>query len=84
MQKYYIDKAIVGCISEGHGEEHRSQANDFKAQFGIIFLLLRTSKTKDIVTDPQRSRPHLQPGHLDAEVVGTLKNLGLLLTDSLN
>lgn len=81
MQKYYIDKTTVGCISEGQEEEHRSRANDFKAQFGTIFLLLRTSKTKEIVTDPQTSRPHLQPGHLDAGVVGTLKNLGLLLDD---
>lgn len=81
MQKCFIDKSIVGCIS-GKGEEHL--ANDFKGHFGTIFLRHRTSKTKEMVIDSQRSRPHLQPGHLgggDAEVVWTLKNLGLLPDD---
>src|SRR4029434_2011908 len=52
-----------------------------------ICLLLNTSKTKELVIDYRRSKPHLQPINIrgkDITVVQTYKFLGVHLDDKLN
>ena len=50
-------------------------------------LLLNTSKTKELVIDYSRTKPHLQPINIqgnDIVVVQTYKFLGVHLDDKLN
>ena len=78
MQKYSDDTVIVGCIKE----EYRSLVEDFVRWCRSNHLQLNTSKTKEMVMDFRRKKPHLQPVSIegvDVEVIRTYKYLGLQL-----
>ncbi|XP_051253585.1 uncharacterized protein LOC127362195 [Dicentrarchus labrax] len=87
MQKYSDDTAIVGCIKDGREGEYRSLVEDFVRCCGSNHLQLNTSKTKEMVVDFRRKKPHLQPVSIEgvnAEVVRTYKYLRLQLDDKLD
>ncbi|KAK0137273.1 RNA-directed DNA polymerase from mobile element jockey [Merluccius polli] len=87
VQKYSDDTAIVGCIKDGREGEYRSLVEDFVRWCRSNHLQLNTSKTKEMVVDFRRKKPHLQPVSIegvDVEVVRTYKYLGLQLDDKLD
>ena len=87
MQKYLDDTAIVGCIKDGREGEYISLVEDFARWCRSNHLQLNTSKTKEMMVDFRRKKPHLQPVSIegvDVEVVRTYKYLGLQLDDKLD
>ncbi len=87
MQKSSDDTAIVGCIKNGQEEEYRSLIGDFVAWCRSNSLQLNTTKTKEMVVDFRRLRPHLQPVSIEGvgvEMVQTYRYLGLELDDRLD
>ncbi len=87
MQKFSDDTTIVGCIRNGQEEEYRSLIGDFVAWCRSNSLQLNTAKTKEMVVDFRRPRPHLQPVSIEGvcvEMVRTYRYLGLELDDRLD
>ena len=87
MQKYSDVTAIIGCIADGQETEYRGLVEDFVGWCVPNHLQLNTSKTKEMVVDFRRKRPHLQPISIegsDVEVVRSYKYLGLQLDDKLD
>ena len=87
VQKYSDDTAIVGCIKDGKEGEYRSLVEDFVRWCRSNHLQLNSSKTKEMVVDFRRKKPHLLPVSIegvDVEVVRTYKYLGLQLDDKLD
>ena len=56
LQKFSDDSAVVGCISEGQGEEYRALVDNFVEWTGQNHLRLNISKTREIVIDFRRKR----------------------------
>lgn len=87
MQKYSDDTVIVGCIKDEKDGEYRSLVEDFVRWCRTNHLQLNSSKTKEMVVDFRRKKPHFQPVYIegvDVEVVRTYKYLGLQLDDKLD
>ena len=87
VQKYSDDTAIVACVREEQEGEYRDLIRAFGDWSERNGLLLNTSKTKELVIDYRRSKPHLQPINIqgkDIAVVQTYKFLGVHLDDKLN
>ena len=79
LQKFADDTAIVGCI--------RSLVQDLVTWCDSNHLLLNTTKTREMVVDLRRTRPHPQPITIKGdcvEVVSTYKYLGVQLGDKLD
>lgn len=78
---------IVGCIKDEQEGEYRSLVEEFVRWCRTNHLQLNSSKTKEIVVDFRRKKPHFQPVSIegvDVEVVRTYKYLGLQLDDKLD
>ncbi|KAI3367245.1 hypothetical protein L3Q82_008296 [Scortum barcoo] len=77
----------VGCIRSGQEDECRELIKDFVTWCDSIHLLLNTTKTREMVVDFRRPRPHPEPvinkGDC-VEVVHTYKYLGVQLDDKLD
>jgi len=68
--------AIVGCIADREETEYRGLMEDFVAWCRSNHLQLNTSKTKEMVVDFRRKRPHLQPISTEGSVkTGVLQHL---------
>ncbi|XP_051807248.1 uncharacterized protein LOC127534909 [Acanthochromis polyacanthus] len=87
VQKFADDTAIVGCIRSGQEEEYRKLIQDFVKWCDSNHLLLNTTKTREMVVDFRRPRPHPEPVMIKGdrvEVVHTCKYLGVQLDDKLD
>ena len=87
MQRHSDNTVIVGCIKDGQEGEYRSLVKDFMMWCRFNHLQLNASKTKEMVVDFRRKKPHLQPVSIeeaDVDVVRTYKYLGLQLDDKLD
>ncbi|KAI3374456.1 hypothetical protein L3Q82_006277 [Scortum barcoo] len=87
VQKFADDTAIVGCIRSGQEDEYRELIKDFVTWCDSNHLLLNTTKTKEMVVDFRRPRPHPEPVIIKGdcvEVVHTYKYLGVQLDDKLD
>ncbi|KAI3359147.1 hypothetical protein L3Q82_002680 [Scortum barcoo] len=61
VQKFADDTAIVGCIRSGQEDEYRELIKDFVTWCDLNHLLLNTTKTREMVVDFRRPRPHPEP-----------------------
>ncbi|KAI3363774.1 hypothetical protein L3Q82_001205 [Scortum barcoo] len=61
VQKFADDTAIVGCIRSGQEDEYRELIKDFVTWCDSNHLLLNTTKTREMVVDFRRPRPHPEP-----------------------
>ncbi|XP_053709182.1 mucin-5B-like [Synchiropus splendidus] len=80
VQKFADDTAIVGCIRSGQEDEYRKLIQDFVTWCDSNHLRLNTTKTREMVVDFRRPRPHPQPVTIKGEcveVVHTYKYLGV-------
>lgn len=87
MQKFSDDTSIVGCIRDGQEFEYRNLVNDFVQWCRLNHLQLNATKTKELVVDFRRSKPHMQPVSIEGvnvEVVSTYKYLGVHLDNKLD
>ncbi|KAI3352050.1 hypothetical protein L3Q82_020867 [Scortum barcoo] len=87
VQKFADDTAIVGCIRSGQEDEYRELIKDFVTWCDLNHLLLNTTKTREMVVDFRRPRPHPEPVIIKGdcvEVVHTYKYLGVQLDDKLD
>ncbi|KAI3355419.1 hypothetical protein L3Q82_018260, partial [Scortum barcoo] len=90
VQKFADDTAIVGCIRSGQEDEYRELIKDFVTWCDLNHLLLNTTKTREMVVDFRRPRPHPEPVIMViikgdcVEVVHTYKYLGVQLDDKLD
>ncbi|KAI3351341.1 hypothetical protein L3Q82_005882 [Scortum barcoo] len=89
VQKFWTDvfTAIVGCIRSGQEDEYRELIKDFVTWCDLNHLLLNTTKTREMVVDFRRPRPHPEPVIIKGdcvEVVHTYKYLGVQLDDKLD
>lgn len=87
VQKFANDTVIVGCINGGQEEEYRKLIQDLVAWCDSNHLHLNTSKTKEMVVDFRRTRPHPEPVRINGacvEMVQTYKYLGVQLDDRLD
>ncbi|CAM4691197.1 unnamed protein product [Leuciscus chuanchicus] len=87
MQKFSDDTAIVGCIRDGQEFEYRNLVNDFVQWCRLNHLQLNATKTKELVVDFRRSKPHMQPVSIEGvnvELVSTYKYLGVHLGNKLD
>ncbi|KAI3361742.1 hypothetical protein L3Q82_001955 [Scortum barcoo] len=79
---------IVGCIRSGQEDEYRELIKDFVTWCDLNHLLLNTTKTREMVVDFRRPRPHHpEPVIIKGdcvEVVHTYKYLGVQLDDKLD
>ncbi|KAI3355950.1 hypothetical protein L3Q82_004497 [Scortum barcoo] len=74
------DTAIVGCIRSGQEDEYRELIKDFVTWCDLNHLLLNITKTREMVVDFRRPRPHPEPVIIKGdcvEVVHTYKYLGV-------
>ncbi|KAI3376776.1 hypothetical protein L3Q82_000377 [Scortum barcoo] len=77
--KFADDTAIVGCIRSGQEDKYRELIKDFITWCDSNHLLLNTTKTREMVVDFRRPRPHPEPVIIKGdcvEVVHTYKYLG--------
>lgn len=80
MWKYSDDTVIVGCMVNGNEGEYISLWQDFAKYCRSNKLQLNTFKTKEIVADLRRNRPHPTTLSVEGmEVVRSYKYLGLQL-----
>ncbi|KAI3375847.1 hypothetical protein L3Q82_004122 [Scortum barcoo] len=76
-----------GCIRSGQEDEYRELIQDFVTWCDSNHLLLNTVKTREMVVDFRRPRPHPEPVIIKGdcvEVVHTYKYLGVQLDDKLD
>lgn len=87
MRRFTNDTATVRCIRKGREQKKKNLMNNFVSWCRVNYLQLNTAKTKEIVVDIWRSRPHLQPVTINVErveVVQPYKYLGLQLGHKLD
>ncbi|XP_059801863.1 uncharacterized protein LOC132378747 [Hypanus sabinus] len=85
--KFADDTAIVGCVRNGQEEEYRKLIQDFVIWCNSNYLRLSITKTKEMVVDFRRSRPHMEPVIINGECVEqvqTYKYLGVQLDEKLD
>ena len=78
---------IVGCVRNGQEEEYRKLIQDFVIWCNSNYLRLNVTKTKEMVVDFRRSRPHMEPVIINGECVEqvkTYKYLGVQLDEKLD
>ncbi|KAM9820826.1 carboxy-terminal domain RNA polymerase II polypeptide A small phosphatase 1-like [Neosynchiropus ocellatus] len=87
LQKFAEYTAIVGCIRNGHEDKYRKLIQDLVTWCDSNHLLFNTTKTREVVVDFRRPRPHPEPVIIKGdcvEVVHTYKYLGVPLDDKLD
>ncbi|KAJ8009443.1 hypothetical protein DPEC_G00088920 [Dallia pectoralis] len=80
------DSSIVGCITEDNYEEYSGLVQSFGRWSEANYLLLNTSKTKELVVDFRRNKKPLTPITIqgnEVEVVEVYKYLGVHINDKL-
>ena len=86
--KFADDSAIVGLLSDAESE--RSYSEDIVKFYDWCsnhYLELNVTKTKELVIDPRRGAPKVNPVTIGGEVVemvDTFRYLGLTLDTSLS
>jgi len=86
IQKYSDDTAVVGCVRGGQEKEYKDLVESFNGWTKNNFLLLNTTKTKELVVDFRRSKTPYQSVCIDGgeiETVQTCKYLGVVLNNKL-
>ncbi len=87
VQKYSDDTAVMACIRRDGEGEYRELVRAFSQWSVNNHLLLNTTKTKEMVIDPRRSKSPPLPVSIDGadiEVVSSYKYLGVHLDDRLD
>lgn len=79
--------AIVGRIENKQEDDYRALIQDFVSLCDSNHLLRNTSKTREMVWEIRRPRPHLKPVFIKGDcvqVVHTYKYLGVQLDEELD
>lgn len=63
--KYRDEIAILACVRNGHEEKYRDLTSAFFDWSEENCLILKTTKTKEMIVDFGKSNSPLQPGNID-------------------
>jgi len=86
IQKCSDDTAVVACVRSGQEKEYKDLVESFYCWTKNNFLLLNTTKTKELVVDFRRSKTPYQLVCIDGgeiESVQICKYLGVVLDNKL-